>query len=332
MFSKRTCCAVILGMTVAGALYSIPAVAATARCQGQLATIVGNDRANLLRGTDHKDVIVARAGADTIVAKMGADVICAGEGADVISAGAGNDSINAGPGQDEVFAGAGDDVAYGNEHDDKLFGKDGSDVLETGLSQNVRNGMDEAFGGAGDDHLIGDASLQLLSGDEGHDLIESRGAFSAFCDCDPSHDEKVMGGEGNDKLVGGPVSSEWTEMLRLAGGPGDDTIDRGEVQTPDGSCCGGNAVLDYSEAPAAVTVDLAASSVEGGDSDVIVGSFEGAIGSVFDDTLTGDPKDNVLYGNFGNDHVDGAEGNDHLNGGEGSDSCLNGEFQVSCES
>jgi hypothetical protein len=77
--------------------------------------------------------------------------------------------------------------------------------------------------------------------------------------------------------------------------PGDaaDTIDGGP----------GRAFLDYAEAGGAVEVDLAsgtASRASGNDSVI---NFEGTSGSVFDDTLLGSGRSNLLAGNCGDDVI-----------------------------
>ena len=58
----------------------------------------------------------------------------------------------------------------------------------------------------------------------------------------------------------------------------------------------------------------------GGDAtnDVLT-SFEGIIGSQFDDTLTGDANANEISGGSGNDYINGKGGADILDGGDGND-------------
>jgi Ca2+-binding RTX toxin-like protein len=67
-------------------------------------------------------------------------------------------------------------------------------------------------------------------------------------------------------------------------------------------------------------VDLARNKASGGDArgDKISG-FENAIGSAFDDVLTGTRGGNVLEGGSGNDKLYGDAGNDTLKGEDGSD-------------
>ena len=63
---------------------------------------MGNSRANRLRGTRRRDVIVAGEGNDVISGRGGRDLICAGAGKDRVSAGAGDDAILGGAGRDRI--------------------------------------------------------------------------------------------------------------------------------------------------------------------------------------------------------------------------------------
>lgn len=90
-----------------------------ATCGGQAATLVGTAKADVLRGTPGRDVIVAKGGADVIRGLGGDDLICAGNGqdevvggpgADLIRGEAGRDVLVGGPGRDRTVGGAGRDV------------------------------------------------------------------------------------------------------------------------------------------------------------------------------------------------------------------------------
>ena len=79
----------------------------------------------------------------------------------------------------------------------------------------------------------------------------------------------------------------------VAPGNADDTIDGGP----------GKDFLDYAEAPAAVEVDLQSDRATGGSGHDSVTNFEGISASVFDDTLVGSRKSNLLGGNCGDDRI-----------------------------
>ena len=119
----------------------------------------------------------------------------------------------------------------------------------------------------------------------------------------------VVGGPGNDTLIGGTV----------AGDPGDDRI-----QAP---------VLAYSSRTTPVAVDLAA-GVGGsqGERDTLVGVKTVHGGSAADD-LAGNDRGNELTGGRGNDRIRGLGGNDTLAGGAGADTieCGSGKDYVGGE-
>jgi hypothetical protein len=89
-------------------------------------------QANVLIGTDFKDVIVGSNADDTLKGMAGSDRLC-GLG--------GNDTLNGGDGNDFMFGGDGDDTLYGGAGDDLLSGGAGSD----------REGADYLNGNSGTD-------------------------------------------------------------------------------------------------------------------------------------------------------------------------------------
>lgn len=95
----------------------------TARC-----TIVGNARANTLRGTSKRDVICGLGGNDRIRGRGGNDVLIGG------------------PGRDSVNGNRGRDRLYGNAGNDKLISRD----LKIGESLNGGSGRDRATADRGD--------------------------------------------------------------------------------------------------------------------------------------------------------------------------------------
>jgi hypothetical protein len=107
-----------------------PALAASPRCQGVKATIVGTAGNDRLAGTSGRDVIVAGAGADRIVAGGGNDLVCGGTGDDTILGGGGRDRL------------------FGDDGFDVLKGDDGADVLNGGL------GVDGCYAGAGGASIV----------------------------------------------------------------------------------------------------------------------------------------------------------------------------------
>lgn len=153
-------------------------------CKGKVATIVGSDAGELIRGTSSNDVIAARGGDDTVQASGGKDTVCGGAGDDIITGGDGNDiilgedgddTLNGGNGRDRIFGGsgndrirgaAGNDIIRGDRDDDRLFGGLGNDKLRGG------HGRDRVIGNAGNDRLRGDAGSDVLKGGAGDDTLK----------------------------------------------------------------------------------------------------------------------------------------------------------------
>ena len=91
-----------------------PAAAARPKCLGSTATIVGNNKPNHIRGTPHRDVIVANGGHDVIDGDGGRDKICGGPGNDRIDGGGRDDRLVGGSGDDRIWGHGGNDLIVGD--------------------------------------------------------------------------------------------------------------------------------------------------------------------------------------------------------------------------
>lgn len=209
-------------------------------------------------------------------------------------------------GADTLQGTAGDDVLCGRGGRDTLIGKGGNDIL---------------FGEDGADSLQGGGGEDLLLGGSGKDTADySTSALGVTVDLststatggDATGDaldsiESVTGSDDLDFLTG----TSGANVLKgrdgddiLAGGGGGDVLNGGS----------GLDLIDYRSSPAAITVDLGAGAVSGGDADGdTIAGVEGAIGTPFPDSLTGDGGDNVFRGMAGGDTIDGGAGSDQAN-------------------
>ncbi len=156
--------------------------------------------------------------------------------------------------------------------------------------------------GPGDDQNIGDETDENINGEAGDDIIDGR-----------EGDDEIEGGFGDDQISGG----EGDDIL--SGGAGDDVIYgcAGSDQQKGGS---GIDTISYASSGSGVSVDFSNNTVSGGDAegDTIEG-FEIAVGSAFDDSLTGGASADQFFGGNGNDVLFGNEGDDLLVGGNGAD-------------
>lgn len=75
-----------------------------------MATKIGNNAANTIKGTSLLDKLLGNGGNDTISGKAGNDKIDGGSGKDVINGGAGDDWLIGGSGNDKLTGGTGSDV------------------------------------------------------------------------------------------------------------------------------------------------------------------------------------------------------------------------------
>ena len=137
----------IVVVAMGAAMLAIPVAqsveAATPKCFGKPATIVGTSGRDILKGTRRADVIVAKGGNDTIVGRGGNDLICSGAGADDIRAGGGRDKVSGGSGKDAIAGGYGLDLLLGQGAADVIHGGTGNDRIDGGL------GVDACYQDAG---------------------------------------------------------------------------------------------------------------------------------------------------------------------------------------
>ena len=242
---------------------------------------------------------------DVSVVNAEVKVIDGGGGADTINASA---AVNAytlagGGGADTLIGGAAGDTISGGSEDDSLEGRGGNDALD---------------GGPGNDR----ASYANAPGPVTIDL----GAGTACC------------GDGSDTLIsiesaiaspfGGSIIGDAGDNLFVATN-GNDSFNG----------AGGSDTIDYSSAPAGVTVNLALTTpqVTGGSGTDTLLNFENVIGSAFADTLLGTPGPNTLNGGLGPDTASYANASagvvislrtDKATGGGGSDTLISIENTV----
>ena len=134
--------------------------------------------------------------------------------------------------------------------------------------------------------------------------------------------EKVEGSESPDVL-------EPTSPDTIRGRGGDDWIAGDDTKT----------TIDYSTAPAGVTVNLVDGTATGGDGNDTLSGIKNIVGSRYADSLTGDNQkntilggggDDLLFGKANDDTLDGGLGNDTADGGGGVDGCT-AETTIDCE-
>jgi Ca2+-binding RTX toxin-like protein len=257
-----------------------------------------------ITGTAGNDALTGTPGNDIIVGLQGDDAIDGGGGTDIICGGDGNDSLAGGPGRV--------DILFGDLGNDRLDGSSGTVDLASYVDSPASVAVDLttglANGGFGADTLV---NVNAVIGSSHTDAIKGSGAINLL-DGGPGNDTVL--GAGGDDLLGG-----WTGNDRVDGGAGRD-------------------IVDFSDAPRKVSVNLTRSRATGLGTDRLK-SVEDVIGSNFADTLTGNAGPNALeggkgqdrlFGKGGRDLLVGGPGQDVVDGGAGRDRCRTAEKRISC--
>jgi Ca2+-binding RTX toxin-like protein len=203
----------------------------------------------------------------------------------------------------EVFASAQDDTIHiGSAHANLDVAADqnhpDSDVDLSEVETSDING------GGGADGI--DASAHFDTGPAFGGMLYEEGALGNDTLTSGSGPAVLSGGAGNDTLAVGGVGQTIVKP-----GAGDDTA-TGEPLAPD--------VLDYSDAPAGVHVDLKRTDRQdtgGAGSDQLSG-FRQLAGSPYADVLAGTEGADALQGGGGDDALIGRNGDDKLFGGAGN--------------
>jgi Ca2+-binding RTX toxin-like protein len=183
----------------------------------------------------------------------------------------------------------------------RLSGDDGDDVLAGGDVDDVIDG------GAGADRVDGGGGQDVLSfaGRASGVIVDLPAGRTSDGDVLTSV-ETIWGGDGPDRLLGGPGADV------LTGGVGADTIEGR----------GGDDVLHG---------DLGADRVDGGAGDDMISGdpvqgddYYTPVVKLVRDVLRGGPGDDVIVDTGGRNLIDGGRGNDDLGGGVDRDRILGG--------
>ena len=231
--------------------------------------------------------------------------------------------LSGGTGNDTLYGGSGNDLLYGGIGNDFLSGGDGNDLLDGGL------GNDIITGGSGLDTVTYSWATSAVSVNLYTTTAQNTGAGGTDT---ITTVENVIGGTGNDKIIGNGAAntlygSTGNDLLYggagddfLSGGDGNDLLDGG---LGNDHLNGGNGVdtVTYTWTTTAVSVNLnttTAQNTGAGGTDTIT-AVENVIGGAGNDTIIGNSAANTLNGYLGNDSLNGGSGNDELIGGLGKD-------------
>jgi Ca2+-binding RTX toxin-like protein len=264
-------------------------------------------------GTHFNDTLTSTAASEVLVGAGGVDTVTyAGVGSGVtVSTAINNAFQNTGGGGLDLLIGI--QNLIGSNYADTLIGDAGSNTLS---------------GGAGDDTLDGGGGGDSLDGGPGTNTVTYANASSAVTVNLGLATPQSTGGYGVETLLNlqNAVGSPFNDILMgtagsnaLSGGAGDDTLDGGGGDDSLDGGTGTNTVT-YANALSAITVNLGLATPQntGGYGVETFLNLQNAIGSPFDDALTGDASSNTLSGGAGDDTLDGGGGDDSLDGGAGT--------------
>ncbi len=239
----------------------------------------------------------------------------------------------------------------GTRYSDTIIGDNDSNYIDPGL------GADTIKAGGGDDYIEQKSSLSTIDGGDGNDTVSYKffghGVNVSLAEKTSSYTnlnrnytnpidsiESVIGSKFDDVLTGNNLDNTLIgsggEYDRLLGLGGNDYI---IISTLKNYAHGGSGInsLDFSEA-SDVKSGLVLSISEyyhnntlnsvslnyGVPSTLSYHNFNNIISGAYDDTLTGNTKDNRFDGKEGNDSINGREGNDVIDGGSGNDTIKGG--------
>ncbi len=294
-------------------------------------TLVAGENLTIWAGTGNDTIDLTGTGAGArplAIGEDGNDTFTGGAGDMIVQGGTGDDTINGGTGNEQLQGEEGLDTINGGAGDDRLIPDrgvlDGADTLSGGAGSDTVDYIGRATpvtvdlraiggqGGAGEndmfaddiEHVIGGSANDTLIGDEGANILE--GAAGA---------DNITGNGGYDQLRGGKDA---------------DTINAESDNVPDLVSCG----TDFTTAaPVGADTDVAIldyvdSLDPGADCETVNRAAPPTLapqgGTAGNDTITGTPLADLIFGLAGDDMISGGDGNDELHGNAGSDT-LNGD-------
>ncbi len=324
-----------------GDVFSTTDAALDVYAEGGDDKVYGGNAADRVRGGDGDDDIWLGDGDDAGWGGSRHDYIWGGKGDDWISGEDGRDTLSGGLGDDIVLGGDDDDLLSGNAGSDYVDGGDGADyVIGTHHDDQSNDTFKGGNHGAGvndgvetDADTIDyryatgsgyfDAELGQVQGEAaGIPIVEQSGPFTItteFIDT-ISGFERIIGTDFDDTFRGAddPLVDEWfygrAGNDRFIASKGDDNFD-GDTLPGVGQSVG-NDTVDYGNYGGSIELDLAAAFgtardfASGGEWTHTYRGIENAVGSDFNDILTGDGAANRLEGRGGFDVLTGGAASD----------------------
>jgi Ca2+-binding RTX toxin-like protein len=289
------------------------------------------------RGQGGNDVLGGGPLVEGLDGGSGDDLLTGGGDRDVLDGGRGADLVRGGEGSDWLFGEGGDDALVGGSGDDTLHSSsspDGADTFDGGLgadtvtyssrTEDLQLVIDSQAndGEAGEGDLI-DPSVESLLGGAGNDRIVGTAAQSELSGL--GGDDVILGGEGSDQLFGNWGNDELFGERGddvLTGGRGDDRVDgnEGDDTLASGSRADGDDRFRGDGGTDVVTYAARTTHVTA----TIGTQGNGAPGegdqiALDVEEVVGGGGPDLLIGSDAPDVLTGGDGNDTIDGGAGAD-------------
>lgn len=246
---------------------------------------------------------------------------------EIVRGGAANDTLTCAASLGcTLYGGTGEDTLTGRDGHDALYGEAGDDTLRPGAGDDVING------GAGTDTATYSEMTQSVTAALGDPGAPSSGGGLAGENDGFELVENLIGGSGNDTLVGNSLANRLEGGLgndQLWGGEGNDIFDEGSGPSGADTFYGGDGEdrVFYGGRVTGVTVTMDGAANDGAvnEHDNVEFDVENLTGGAGGDHLTGNDESNKLDGLGGADVLIGLGGNDELVGGPGADTLSGGD-------
>ena len=275
---------------------------------GNVTTVIASPSGSSLVGGTGTETLQGGTGNDTLVAGSGTQTLIGGGGTDVLVGGSGSDTLQGGSSPVTFQPGSGNDILTSTTTGNTLSYRGAPQAVQVNLTGSLYSvPAGEPFAGtvAGGQSASGGWGASVSLGNAGIADVVGSGAADVFVIGSGSF---VTGNGGNDLFViqGGNntlVAGQGTASTFLFDGAGSNVIDGG-----------GRSTVDFSQAPAGVTVNLQTGYATGGfgGSQKLTGILN-IVGSEFNDVLVAGGPGAVVVGLNGNDLLQaGPTGGDTL--------------------